>query len=132
MIEIEHIRKSYRGHTALHDLSLSIPDGRIFGLLGPNGAGKTTLLRLVMGVLRPEAGRITLFGGRAPGEPAVTRQIGYMPQQLALYEGLSVRENVVFLFEPDEAQELVNRMLKENLDKLLADVRVQDRALLTK
>jgi hypothetical protein len=43
-----------------------------------------------------------------------------------------MRENVVFLFEPDEAQELVNRMLKENLDKLLADVRVQDRALLTK
>jgi ABC-type multidrug transport system ATPase subunit len=96
MIEIEHLRKSYRGRPALHDLTLSIPEGRIFGLLGPNGAGKTTLLRLVMGLLRPDAGRIVLFGGLAPGSPAATRQIGYMPQQLALYEGLSVRENVRF------------------------------------
>jgi ABC-2 type transport system ATP-binding protein len=96
MIEIEHVLKTYRGHTALHDLTLSIPEGRIFGLLGPNGAGKTTLLRLIMGVLRPDAGTIRLFGGLAPGVLEATRRIGYMPQQLALYEGLSVRENVLF------------------------------------
>ncbi|HKI97583.1 MAG TPA: ABC transporter ATP-binding protein [bacterium] len=96
MIEIEHVRKAYRGRPALHDLSLHIPEGRIFGLLGPNGAGKTTLLRLIMGVLQPDAGRIRLFDGLAPGSPAATRQIGYMPQQLALYEGLTVRENVRF------------------------------------
>jgi ABC-2 type transport system ATP-binding protein len=96
VIEIAHVRKSYHGHTALHDLTLSIPEGRIFGLLGPNGAGKTTLLRLVMGVMRPDSGDITLFDGLRAGASEATRRIGYMPQQLALYEGLSVRENVEF------------------------------------
>jgi ABC-2 type transport system ATP-binding protein len=96
MIEIEHVRKAYKTHVALDDLTLSIPEGRIFGLLGPNGAGKTTLLRLIMGVLRADAGRITLFEGLQPGTAEATRQIGYMPQELALYEGLSVRENILF------------------------------------
>lgn len=96
MIELQHVRKAYHGRVALDDLTLTIPEGRIFGLLGPNGAGKTTLLRLIMGVLRPDAGTITLFDGLTPGHTEATRQIGYMPQQLALYEGLSVRENVLF------------------------------------
>jgi ABC-2 type transport system ATP-binding protein len=96
MIEIEQVRKSFHRRVALQDVSLAIPDGRIFGLLGPNGAGKTTLLRLIMGVMRPDAGRIRLFEGLEPGTPAATRRIGYMPQELALYEGLTVRENVLF------------------------------------
>ncbi|HEX9844554.1 MAG TPA: ABC transporter ATP-binding protein, partial [bacterium] len=124
MIEMEHVRKVYDGHTALDDLTLSVPEGRIFGLLGPNGAGKTTLLRLIMGVLRPDAGTITLFGEYAPGVPAATRQIGYMPQQLALYEGLSVRENVLFF---GRMYGLGGAVLQARADEVLERVELRER-----
>jgi len=96
MIVLERLQKSFGPLTALHELTLTIPGGTIFGLLGPNGAGKTTLLRLIMGLLAPDGGRIVLFDGAAPGDPEAARQIGYMPQQIALYEELSTRENVRF------------------------------------
>jgi ABC-2 type transport system ATP-binding protein len=124
MIEIEHVRKSFGGQPALHDLTLHIPAGRIFGLLGPNGAGKTTLLRLIMGVLRPDAGRIRLFDGLRPGETAATRQVGYMPQQLALYEGLSVRENVAFF---GRMYGLGGADLQARVDEVLERVHLRER-----
>jgi ABC-2 type transport system ATP-binding protein len=96
MIELDHVSKAFGGRPALHPLTLTIPEGRIFGLLGPNGAGKTTLLKIIMGLQRPDAGRVVLFGELAPGDPRATRRIGYMPQQLALYEELNARENVRF------------------------------------
>jgi ABC-2 type transport system ATP-binding protein len=100
MISIQGVTKRYGrrhgGPVAVDDLSLEIPAGRIFGLLGPNGAGKTTLLRMTMGLLAPDAGRIRLFEDLAPGSPACIPRIGYMPQNLALYESLTVAENVAF------------------------------------
>lgn len=96
MIHLKGVTKTFGRHQALKDVSLEVPEKRIFGLLGPNGAGKTTLLRLLMGVLVPDEGEITLFGRYTPGMAQATRQIGYMPQQLALYEGLTIRENVRF------------------------------------
>ncbi len=96
MISVEGAVKRYGGTVAVDHLSLEIPAGRIFGLLGPNGAGKTTLLRMMMGLIPPDAGRIRLFEGLAPGSSAAIRRIGYMPQHLALYESLTVQENVAF------------------------------------
>ena len=100
MISIQGVTKQYArrrgGPVAVDDLSLEIPAGRIFGLLGPNGAGKTTLLRMMMGLLVPDSGRIRLFEDLAPGSPASIPRIGYMPQNLALYESLTVAENVAF------------------------------------
>ena len=63
LIRIENITKRYAAHTALNDVSLSIPKGSIYGLLGPNGAGKTTLLRIINRIIAPDAGRV-LFGDR--------------------------------------------------------------------
>ena len=96
MIAIHSVTKSYNNHPVLKNLDLEIPEGIIFGLLGPNGAGKTTLLRLIMGRLRPDAGSIRLFGKYQPGDEEACFLLGYMPQQAALYEGLSVEENILF------------------------------------
>lgn len=96
MIALDQLSKSFGGRPVLHPLTLTIPQGRIFGLLGPNGAGKSTLLRIIMGLLKPDAGRVVLFGNLAPGDAEAARRIGYMPQQLALYEDLSARQNVRF------------------------------------
>src|SRR5579863_4102740 len=96
MIDVETVVKHFGGRDAVDHLSLHIPASRIFGILGPNGAGKTTLLRMIMGLVHPDQGRIRLFDGLAPGERAAIRRIGYMPQHLALYESLTVQENVEF------------------------------------
>ncbi|MEE8397105.1 MAG: ABC transporter ATP-binding protein [bacterium] len=125
MIQIENVRKTYLGQPAIPGMNLQIPGGRIVGLLGPNGAGKTTLLRMIMGVLAPDGGRITLFGDLSPGDPAALRQIGYMPQQLALYEGLTVRENLMFF---GRLYGIGTAELKERARELLERVELTQRA----
>jgi ABC-2 type transport system ATP-binding protein len=80
---------------ALQGISAIIEPGIITGLVGPDGAGKTTLLRLLAGLLRPAAGRLSVFGhDMAHDAAAAHRQIGYMPQRFGLYEDLSVAENL--------------------------------------
>jgi ABC-2 type transport system ATP-binding protein len=96
MLMINHLSKQLGATLAVNDFSLDIEAGQLFGLLGPNGAGKTTLIRLIMGLLRSSSGEITLFDQYRPGDPAARNQIGYMPQQLAVYPGLSVLENLLF------------------------------------
>ncbi len=96
IISARQVVKRYGSTLAIDGLSVEIPYGRVFGLLGPNGAGKTTLLRLMMGLARPDSGQIRLLDGHAPGSPQAVQGIGYMPQQLALYESLTVLENVLF------------------------------------
>lgn len=96
MLSISQLTKRLGNREAIKQLQLEIPAGEVFGLLGPNGAGKTTLLRLVMGLLQPDQGSIRLFDGQRPGSDAARRHIGYMPQQLAVYPGLTVWENILF------------------------------------
>ena len=96
MIQLDQLSKRLGTVQAIDGISMEIPPSIVFGLLGPNGAGKTTLIRMLAGLLTPTAGKITLFGGTAPGRPAALRRIGYMPQAAALYPGLSVRENIRF------------------------------------
>ncbi len=122
MLSIKHLSKQLDTTRALDDFSLDIAAGQLFGLLGPNGAGKTTLIRLIMGLLRPTSGEITLFDEFRPGDPAARSQIGYMPQQLAVYPGLSVLENLLFfgrLYQVNE-DELYSRA-----DELLAMVELE-------
>ena len=96
MLDIQDLHKVFGQVTALNGLTLHIPAGMIYGLLGPNGAGKTTILNIVMGLIRQSSGEVRLFDGQRPGQTAVLRRLGFMPQQLALYGGLSVLENVQF------------------------------------
>ncbi len=119
MLVIEHLSKQLGVTRAIDNLSLRIEQGEIFGLLGPNGAGKTTLIRLIMGLLLPDAGSIRLFGQYAPGTTPVRQLIGYMPQALAVYPGLSVRENLLFF---GHIYRLPNIELQHRIQEILAMV----------
>jgi ABC-2 type transport system ATP-binding protein len=94
LIKIENITKRYSGHTALDNVSLSIPEGSIYGLLGPNGAGKTTLLRIINRIITPDSGRV-LLGGREMTADDVAH-IGYMPEERGLYKKMKLGEQAVF------------------------------------
>ena len=98
MLEFENTTKIFGKLRAVDSLNLKIEEGQIFGLLGPNGAGKTTLLKMLMGLLKPTSGKIKLFGETRLKRPEVRRQVGYMPQHLAIYPGLTVRDNILFFW----------------------------------
>ncbi len=98
MIELQHLSKRYGSRKsqpvqALDDLSLSVPQGALYGLLGPNGAGKTTALRILCTLLAPDAGTVRVNGLDALADPrAVRRQLGYVAQEVAIDKILSGRE----------------------------------------
>lgn len=85
----------FGGDRGLKGVSLQVPAGCIYGLLGPNGAGKTTLIRAICGRLRLEGGQVTLLGKDPLSEPETRRWLGLVPQQIALYADLTVRENLL-------------------------------------
>ena len=95
LAEAREVTRRFGAHVAVDDVSLVVPRGAIVGLLGANGAGKTTLLRMLLGLLRPSAGHVALFGGR-PSRRRRAR-LGYVPQGLGLYRDLTVRENLEFV-----------------------------------
>jgi ABC-2 type transport system ATP-binding protein len=97
-IDIQNIAKSYDGHVAVRDLSLQVPEGAVYGLLGPNGAGKTTTIRMILDIIRPDRGSISLFG-RASTEPGVRDSVGYLPEERGLYKKMQVRRMLMFLAE---------------------------------
>lgn len=94
-LEAEGLVKRYGARTAVHDLSFSVPRGAIYGVLGPNGAGKSSTLRMLVGVLRPSAGDITLLGG--PVTRAALRRVGYLPEERGLYRSMSARAAIAYL-----------------------------------
>ncbi len=94
LIRIENISKSFAKHVALDNVSLSIPEGSIYGLLGPNGAGKTTLLRVINRIIAPDSGRV-FFGGKEITAEDIYR-IGYMPEERGLYKKMKVGEQAIF------------------------------------
>jgi ABC-2 type transport system ATP-binding protein len=87
-VEIVGLRKEYGRRVALHDLSLAVQPGEVFGFLGPNGAGKTTTVKILTGLVRPSAGEARIFGCPA-GDPAARAGIGYLPEHFRFHEWLS-------------------------------------------
>ncbi len=97
-IELSHVSKTYNGHVAVSDLSLTVPTGTVYGLLGPNGAGKTTTIRMILNVIEPDSGDIRLFG--EPNSAAgVIDRVGYLPEERGLYKKMQVRRVLRFLAE---------------------------------
>ena len=94
LLKIENITKRYSAHTALDDVSLSIPRGSIYGLLGPNGAGKTTLIRVINRITLPDAGRV-IFDGHEITDQDIYH-IGYLPEERGLYKKMKVGEQAIF------------------------------------
>ncbi len=97
ILEVRGLRKSFGSRTALDDVDLSLSTGSMLALLGPNGAGKTTLIRAVCGRLVPDAGTVRVAGDDPTRVAAVRRRLGFVPQEIALYPHLSVRENLEVL-----------------------------------
>ena len=97
MIRIEHLSKAFDSIKAVDDISLEINKGEIFGLLGPNGAGKTTTISIISGLLKPDAGKITVDSlDLERNLQSIKKMMGVVPQDMAFYEELSAKENLLF------------------------------------
>jgi ABC-2 type transport system ATP-binding protein len=94
LVEVSEARKRFGEVAAVDGVDLTVEPGEVVGLLGANGAGKTTLMRLVLGLLRPTGGTVSLFG--EPPSRRTRARLGYLPQGLGLYEDLTVAENLAF------------------------------------
>lgn len=94
ILTASNICKTFVGHTALDDVSIEVPRGKVYGLLGPNGAGKTTLIRIINHITAPDSGTIT-FDGHTLTEADVAR-IGYLPEERGLYKKMKVGEQAIF------------------------------------
>src|SRR5436190_1957287 len=94
---LDHVSKNFGEFAAVHDLSLQVRPGRIFGLIGPNGAGKTTTIRMIVNITIPDSGRIELFG--QPMEVGLQDRIGYLPEERGLYRKMKVGEQLRFFAE---------------------------------
>jgi lipopolysaccharide export system ATP-binding protein len=120
-LSVVSIAKSYDKRVVLTDVSVSVGPGEVVGLLGPNGAGKTTCFYSVMGLVKPDSGRIMLDGDDITGLPMYRRAIlglGYLPQETSIFRGLSVEKNILTvleLSEPDKAAR--ERRLDQLLDE---------------
>jgi len=118
-LSIVSIAKSYDKKAVLLDVSLGVERGEVVGLLGPNGAGKTTCFYSVMGLVRPDSGRILLDGQDITRLPMYRRAIlglGYLPQETSIFRGLTVAQNIMAVLEVAEPDK---RARRERLEQLL-------------
>jgi ABC-2 type transport system ATP-binding protein len=119
MIEFHEVSKAYGDFTAVRRLALAVDKGEVFGFLGPNGAGKTTTIRMMMGILVPSDGRITIDGLDCQADRVQVKQrVGYLPDNPVFYDYLRGREILAFVGEMhgqprDEAQRRTAALLDE-------------------
>ncbi len=102
LIEAEHLVKTYHGRTVVKDVSISVRPGEVVGLLGPNGAGKTTSFYMVMGLVRPDSGRVTFRGVDITDMPMYKRArmgMGYLAQEPSIFRKLTVEDNIMAILE---------------------------------
>lgn len=96
-LQVQAICKSYNGTAAVDHVSFAISEGTMFGLLGPNGAGKTSTMRMILNIILPDSGKITLWG--EPFREEFKNRIGYLPEERGLYPGMKLRDHLQFLGE---------------------------------
>ena len=127
-IDVKGLSKSFDGREVVHDLSMQVKRGTIYGFLGPNGSGKTTTIRMLCGLLTPDAGEGTCLGYDIRRDAdKIKLRVGYMTQRFSLYQDLSVRENLEFVARlygvPDArgtAREMINRLGLSGREEQLA------------
>jgi ABC-2 type transport system ATP-binding protein len=94
-VEVSHVVKAFADKVAVNDLTFSLEQGEIFGLIGPNGAGKTTTIRMMMDIIKPDSGEVTIFGEKL--REGIKNSLGYLPEERGLYKKLRVLETIVYL-----------------------------------
>ncbi len=125
-LHTEHLFKSYKGKDVVKDVSIEVEQGEIVGLLGPNGAGKTTSFYMIVGLVRPDSGKVFLNELEISKLPMYKRAqmgIGYLPQEISVFRRLSVEDNIMAILEmtPKSSSER-----KERLEELLEEFNLND------
>lgn len=129
-LEARHLQKSYGSRKVVKDVSLGVDKGEVVGLLGPNGAGKTTSFYMIVGLVRADAGEITIDGQPVAHMPIHRRSrlgLSYLPQEASIFRKLNVADNVraVLELQRDESgKPLTRAVVEQRLDALLQDLRV--------
>jgi lipopolysaccharide export system ATP-binding protein len=124
-LSVVSIAKSYDKKAVLLDVSLGVDRGEVLGLLGPNGAGKTTCFYSIMGLVKPDSGRILLDGQDITGLPMYRRAIlglGYLPQETSIFRGLTVCQNIMAVLEVAEPD---RKARVDRLEQLLAEFHIE-------
>lgn len=132
MLRIEHLSKTFDTIKAVDDITLEVQKGEIFGLLGPNGAGKTTAISMIAGLLKPDSGKIVVDSMDLESNLRNIKKImGVVPQDMAFYEELSAKENLIFW---GKLQGVKGKILDERIDSYLKATRLlgRERDLLKK
>jgi lipopolysaccharide export system ATP-binding protein len=122
IIEASGLAKSYRGKKVVSDVSMHVKPGEVVGLLGPNGAGKTTSFYMMVGLVRPDGGRVFFKGRDVTDKPMCQRArlgIGYLSQEPSVFRKLTVRENVLAILE---TLKLTRAEQRRRLDMLLDEL----------
>jgi lipopolysaccharide export system ATP-binding protein len=117
----EHIHKTYRGRAVVNGVSIEVNQGEIVGLLGPNGAGKTTSFYMIVGLVRPDEGKVFLDDieiTKAPMYKRAQMGIGYLPQEVSVFRKLSVEDNILAILEMTD---LNKTQRHEKLERLLEE-----------
>ncbi len=94
VVDIKRVVKSFADKVAVDDLSFSIAQGEIFGLIGPNGAGKTTTIKMIMDIIKPDSGEVTILGEKI--SEATKNKLGYMPEERGLYKKQRVLDTIIY------------------------------------
>jgi len=125
-ISFEGVSKRYGRRQAVRELSFEVAPGACFGLVGPNGAGKSTTLKLMLGLVKPSAGRVKLNGQDPWRRPEARRAIGYLPERSALYPELSCAQTVAYSarFYGLSPSDDDIRELREDAENAIGDVRL--------
>lgn len=120
-LKVDNLGKTYGNKPAVRDISFSLNPGEAIGILGPNGAGKTTTFYMIMGLIKPDYGKITLKGKDVTFLPMYQRArmgLGYLPQEASIFRGLTVEENIMSILETVEPISVTRH---NKLEELLAD-----------
>jgi lipopolysaccharide export system ATP-binding protein len=125
ILRAENLVKKYRSRTVVNDVTLQVKQGEIVGLLGPNGAGKTTSFYMIVGLIKPNEGRVFLDNEDITKEPMYRRAqkgIGYLPQEASVFRRMSVEDNIQAVLEFTELNKIEQ---KERLETLLDEFGLQ-------
>ena len=124
-LNISHLRKSYRKKLVIRDFSMDLNRGEVVALLGPNGSGKTTTFYAIAGLVTPEGGKVLLDGTDVTNLPMYRRAqmgIGYLPQEMSIFRGLSVEDNISAILDITESNRHKRR---ERLEELLSEFSIE-------
>ncbi|EBA14207.1 LPS export ABC transporter ATP-binding protein [Roseobacter sp. CCS2] len=124
-LHIVNLRKSYRKRPVIRDVSIDLARGEVVALLGPNGSGKTTCFYSIAGLVTPEGGRVIIDGRDVTTLPMYRRAqlgIGYLPQEMSIFRGMSVEDNIMSILEISVSS---SHRRRERLEKLLSEFSIE-------